>query len=96
MKKDTEIRALSMRVSNTFEELKREATYIMIKPDGVQRGLVGEICERFEAKGFKLIGMKMVTAPRRLLETHYEDLKSKPFFPGLVKYMQMGPVVCMV
>lgn len=96
LKKDAEIRSLTMRVSQQSTELKRECTYIMVKPDGVQRGLVGQICERFEAKGFKLVGLKMVTAPKRLLEAHYADLKSKPFFPGLVSYMQMGPVVSMV
>lgn len=94
--KDAEIRKLTMRVSNAPSDLKRELTYIMVKPDGVQRGLVGEICQRFEAKGFKLVGMKMMQAPRKMLEQHYSDLKSKPFFPGLVEYMQMGPVVAMV
>jgi nucleoside-diphosphate kinase len=94
--KDAEIRRLSMRVSNTPADLKRELTYVMIKPDGVQRGLVGEICARFESKGFKLVGMKMLQAPRKMLEQHYADLKGKPFFPGLVEYMQLGPVVAMV
>ena len=85
-----------MRVSNVPADLKREVTYVMVKPDGVQRGMVGEICARFEAKGFKLVGMKMMQAPRKMLEQHYGDLKTKPFFPGLVEYMQMGPVVAMV
>eukprot|EP00286_Rhodomonas_abbreviata_P013577 CAMPEP_0181326050 /NCGR_PEP_ID=MMETSP1101-20121128/21273_1 /TAXON_ID=46948 /ORGANISM="Rhodomonas abbreviata, Strain Caron Lab Isolate" /LENGTH=152 /DNA_ID=CAMNT_0023434441 /DNA_START=18 /DNA_END=476 /DNA_ORIENTATION=+ len=74
----------------------REQTYIMIKPDGVQRGLVGKIVERFEKKGFKLVAMKLITPTRALLESHYEDLKALPFFPGMIDYMQMGPVVCMV
>ena len=94
--KDAEIRKLTMRVSNAPADLKREVTYVMIKPDGVQRALVGDICARLEAKGFKLVGMKMLQAPRKMLETHYSDLKGKPFFPGLVEYMQMGPVVAMV
>lgn len=85
-----------MRVSNDASELKREVTYIMIKPDGVQRGLIGEIVERFENKGFKLVAMKMLQAPRKYLENHYADLKGKAFFPGLIEYMQMGPVVAMV
>ena len=85
-----------MRISNAPADLKREVTYVMIKPDGVQRALVGEICARFEAKGFKLVGMKMLQAPRKMLEAHYSDLKGKPFFPGLVEYMQLGPVVAMV
>eukprot|EP00732_Lithocolla_globosa_P001197 Lithocolla_globosa_v1_NODE_557_length_3753_cov_135.321796.p3 type:complete len:157 gc:universal NODE_557_length_3753_cov_135.321796:2897-3367(+) len=73
-----------------------ERTYIMIKPDGVQRGLVGEIIKRFEAKGFQLSALKMTNAPRTLLEQHYADLKERKFFPGLINYMASGPVVCMV
>ena len=68
----------------------------MIKPDGVQRGLVGEIISRFERKGLKLIAMKMLSPSKSLLETHYEDLKEKKFFPGLINYMSSGPVVAMV
>jgi len=68
----------------------------MIKPDGVQRGLVGEIISRFEKKGFHLAGLKLMTPTRELLETHYEDLSSKPFFPSLIEYMMSGPVCCMV
>jgi nucleoside-diphosphate kinase len=68
----------------------------MIKPDGVQRGLVGEIISRFERKGLKLIAMKMLSPSKELLETHYEDLKDKKFFPGLINYMSSGPVVAMV
>ena len=68
----------------------------VIKPDGVQRGLVGKIIDRFEKKGFKLVALKLMTPTKELLENHYEDLKPKPFFPGLIKYMMMGPVVCMV
>jgi nucleoside-diphosphate kinase len=73
-----------------------ERTYIMVKPDGVQRGLVGEIIKRFEQKGFKLAGLKMVHASREHMEKHYEDLKDKKFFPGLISYMISGPVVGMV
>ncbi|KAJ3075652.1 nucleoside diphosphate kinase [Podochytrium sp. JEL0797] len=73
-----------------------ERTYIMIKPDGVQRGLVGEIIKRFEAKGFKLVALKMVSPGKAHLELHYADLKEKKFFPGLVEYMASGPVVAMV
>eukprot|EP00501_MAST-03F_sp_TOSAG23-6_P000797 GSMAST32.ASY1.ANO1.827.1 assembled CDS len=68
----------------------------MIKPDGVQRGLVGEIVTRFEEKGFKLVAFKMMKASRQLLEKHYSDLKGKKFFSGLITYMLSGPVVCMV
>ena len=68
----------------------------MIKPDGVQRGLVGEIIKRFEAKGFKLIAMKMATPGKAHMEEHYKDLAGKKFFPGLIAYMTSGPVVAMV
>ncbi|XP_043204734.1 nucleoside diphosphate kinase B-like [Amphibalanus amphitrite] len=73
-----------------------ERTFIMIKPDGVQRGLVGEIIKRFEQKGFKLVAMKFMQASVDHLKVHYEDLSSKPFFNGLVQYMASGPVVPMV
>ncbi|KAF8507312.1 nucleoside diphosphate kinase [Hysterangium stoloniferum] len=73
-----------------------ERTYIMIKPDGVQRGLVGNIITRFEQRGFKLIAMKLVHATPDHLEKHYADLKGKGFFPGLIKYMASGPVIAMV
>ncbi|KAL6174999.1 hypothetical protein ACLB2K_051642 [Fragaria x ananassa] len=72
-----------------------EETYIMVKPDGVQRGLVGEIISRFEKKGFKLTGLKLFQCPRDLAEEHYKDLKSKSFFPKLIEYIVSGPVVCM-
>ena len=73
-----------------------EKTYIMVKPDGVQRGLVGEIIRRFEVKGYKLIGLKMQTPPKEHLEKHYADLAGKAFFPGLISYMTSGPVVVQV
>merc|ERR1712113_102649 len=73
-----------------------ERTFIMIKPDGVQRGLCGDIIKRFEQKGFKLVAMKFMQASEDHLKKHYADLSSKPFFPGLVKYMSSGPVVPMV
>uniref|UniRef100_A0A3B3I0W5 Nucleoside diphosphate kinase n=1 Tax=Oryzias latipes TaxID=8090 RepID=A0A3B3I0W5_ORYLA len=74
----------------------QERTFIAIKPDGVQRGIIGEIIKRFEMKGFKLVGMKMVQASEDLLMKHYIDLKDRPFFPTLVNYMSSGPVVAMV
>jgi nucleoside-diphosphate kinase len=73
-----------------------ERTYIMVKPDGVQRGLVGEIIKRFEQKGFKLVALKLVQPSKSHMETHYEDLKEKKFFPGLIAYMTSGPVCAMV
>jgi nucleoside-diphosphate kinase len=79
-----------------MENKRLERTYIMLKPDGVQRGVVGESISRFEKKGFKLIALKMYTPSKELLEEHYKELKEKPFFPKLMSYMLMGPVVCMV
>ncbi|KIJ17338.1 hypothetical protein PAXINDRAFT_168030 [Paxillus involutus ATCC 200175] len=73
-----------------------ERTYIMLKPDGVDRGLIGEILARFEKRGFKLIAAKLALPSKEHLEKHYADLKDKPFFPGMIKYMQSGPVFCMV
>merc|ERR1711974_438108 len=80
---------------NKAHNMTTERSYIMIKPDGVQRGLVGEIIKRFEAKGFKLVGLRMTQPSKELLEKHYADLKDRPFFPTLLKYMLSGPVVCM-
>jgi len=74
----------------------QERTFIMIKPDGVHRGIVGEIIKRFEQKGYKLVAMKFMQASVEHLEKHYADLSKKPFFAGLVKYMASGPVVAMV
>eukprot|EP00354_Favella_ehrenbergii_P003287 CAMPEP_0170462658 /NCGR_PEP_ID=MMETSP0123-20130129/8082_1 /TAXON_ID=182087 /ORGANISM="Favella ehrenbergii, Strain Fehren 1" /LENGTH=143 /DNA_ID=CAMNT_0010727935 /DNA_START=54 /DNA_END=485 /DNA_ORIENTATION=- len=68
----------------------------MIKPDGVQRGLVGQIISRFEQKGFKLCAMKLTAPGRAHMEQHYADLSSKGFFAGLVEYMTSGPVCAMV
>jgi nucleoside-diphosphate kinase len=68
----------------------------MIKPDGVQRGVVGNIINRFEQKGFQLKAMKLVTPTKAILEEHYRDLTAKPFFPSLLSYMLSGPVVSMV
>jgi len=74
----------------------KERTFIAIKPDGVQRGLIGKICRRFEERGFKLVALKMCAPGRAHMEKHYADLKKKPFFKDLVDYMVSGPVVCMV
>ncbi|EFN57706.1 hypothetical protein CHLNCDRAFT_30376 [Chlorella variabilis] len=70
-----------------------ERTYIMIKPDGVQRNLIAPILERFLAKGYILRGLKFLTVSKSLAETHYADLSSKPFFGALVEYITSGPVV---
>ncbi|KAL8975265.1 MAG: hypothetical protein Q9197_000521 [Variospora fuerteventurae] len=73
-----------------------ERTFIAIKPDGVQRGLVGDIISKFEKRGYKLAAIKMVTPSKEHLEEHYKDLSDKPFFKGLVTYMLSGPIVAMV
>ncbi|ABB15304.1 nucleoside-diphosphate kinase [Carboxydothermus hydrogenoformans] len=73
-----------------------ERTFIMVKPDGVQRGLVGEIISRFEKRGFKLVGLKLMQISRELAETHYGEHKGKPFFEGLLNFITSGPVVAMV
>ncbi len=73
-----------------------ESTYIMVKPDGVQRGLVGEVIRRFERKGYALTGLKMCVCDKLRAEEHYKELAGKPFFPKLVDYICSGPVVCMV
>mmetsp|Transcript_6922 Transcript_6922/g.28188 ORF Transcript_6922/g.28188 Transcript_6922/m.28188 type:complete len:231 (-) Transcript_6922:94-786(-) len=73
-----------------------ERTYIMIKPDGVQRGYMGEIISRFEKKGMVCKGLKTFMTPREVAEEHYKDLSSKPFFGDLCDYICSGPVVCMV
>ncbi|XP_036408991.1 nucleoside diphosphate kinase-like [Megalops cyprinoides] len=74
----------------------RERTLIAVKPDGVQRRLVGQIMQRFEQRGFKLVGLKMLKASDELLSQHYHDLNKKPFYPNLLRYMSSGPVVAMV
>jgi nucleoside-diphosphate kinase len=73
-----------------------ERTFVMIKPDGVQRGLVGEIVRRFEARGLKIVGMKMLQMSNDFAKKHYEVHIGKPFFDGLLKYITSGPVVAMV
>ncbi|AHB87529.1 nucleoside diphosphate kinase Ndk [Thermosynechococcus sp. NK55a] len=73
-----------------------ERTFLAIKPDGVQRGLVGTIIQRFEQKGYTLVGLKLMRVSRELAEQHYGEHKDKPFFPGLVNFITSGPVVAMV
>lgn len=73
-----------------------ERTFIAIKPDGVQRGLVGEVISRFEKKGYKLVAMKLIWPTKEKAESHYDDLKARPFFAGLVNYFSSGPIIAMV
>lgn len=75
---------------------KTERSYIMLKPDAIQRGLVGEIIQRFEKRGFKLVALKMVTPSLDMAKRHYYDLAERPFFPTLCKFLSSGPVVAMV
>jgi nucleoside-diphosphate kinase len=73
-----------------------ERTFIAIKPDGVQRALVSTILKRFEDKGFKLVGLKLMQVSQELAQTHYGEHKGKPFFNGLVGFITSGPVVAFV
>lgn len=73
-----------------------EKTFIMVKPDGVQRGLIGEIVNRFERKGFQLVAAKLMTIPKELAEKHYEEHRTKPFFGELVQFITSSPVFAMV
>ena len=73
-----------------------ERTFLAIKPDGVQRGLVGEIIRRFENKGFTLVGLKFTKVSRELAQQHYDVHKERPFFGNLVEFITSGPVVAMV
>ena len=73
-----------------------EQTLVLVKPDGVQRGLVGEIITRLERRGLKLIGMKFMQVSRELASTHYEAHVGKPFYEGLVNYITSSPIVAMV
>ena len=72
-----------------------ETTYVMVKPDGVQRGLIGEIIGRFEKKGLKLVGLKSVVPSKETAESHYAVHSERPFYPGLIEFVTSGPVVCM-
>lgn len=73
-----------------------ERSLIIIKPDAIQRSIVGEIITRFERKGLKIIGMKMMHLGDALVEDHYSHIKDKPFFPRIKKFMTSSPVVVMV
>jgi len=73
-----------------------ERTFVLLKPDAVQRGLVGRIVARFEARGLKLLGMKLLTVPRTLAETYYAEHRGKAFFEPLMAYITSGPVVAIV
>ena len=73
-----------------------ERSFVMVKPDGVQRGLIGEIVERFEKKGFKLVGAKLMQVSQELAQQHYAEHKERPFFGELVGFITSSPVFAMV
>lgn len=76
--------------------LAEERTFVAVKPDGVERGLIGEVISRFERKGFKILAMKLLQVSDKQAEAHYAEHKGKPFYPRLIKYIQSGPIVAMV
>jgi len=88
--------AVYMLQDPSAEAAELERTFIAIKPDGVQRGLISEIVSRFERKGYKLVAIKLVVPSKQFAEQHYEDLKERPFFNGLCEFLSSGPVLAMV
>lgn len=76
--------------------MSSEKTLILVKPDGVRRGLVGEVISRVEKKGYSVTALRMLQADRALLEKHYEEHKGKPFYEPLLEFMTSGPIVAMV
>ncbi|KRW90928.1 nucleoside diphosphate kinase [Alicyclobacillus tengchongensis] len=73
-----------------------EKTFVMVKPDGVQRGLIGEVLARFERKGLKLVAAKLMSVPQSLAEQHYAEHRERPFFGELVSFITSSPVFAMV
>ena len=76
--------------------MSTEKTLVLVKPDGVARGLVGDVIARIEAKGYKISALRMLQADRALLEKHYAEHQDKPFFEPLVEFMMSGPIVAIV
>lgn len=81
---------------NRLHLVSLEKTLILVKPDGVARGLVGEVIARIEAKGYKISALRMLQADRSLLEKHYAEHQGKPFFEPLLEFMLSGPIVAIV
>ncbi|NBP22350.1 MAG: nucleoside-diphosphate kinase [Actinobacteria bacterium] len=73
-----------------------ERTLILVKPDGVRRGLVGEVISRIESKGYKIAALRMLTADKDLLANHYLEHQGKPFYEPLIEFMSSGPIVAMI
>ncbi len=72
-----------------------EKSLVLIKPDSIQRGLIGEVLHRFERKGLKVVGMKMMSLDEAVLRDHYAHIAEKPFFPGVSSFMQSSPVIAL-
>jgi nucleoside-diphosphate kinase len=87
---------MNVYIKGVSEKMAVEQTFLMVKPDGVQRGLIGEIVSRFEKKGFKLVNAKLMQVSRELAEKHYAELSDKPFFGELVDFITSSPVFAMV
>src|SRR5574344_710099 len=79
-----------------MEEIRMERTFVAIKPDGVKRGLIGNIIRRIEHKGYKIVGLKMLQPTLEIAEQHYAEHKGKPFYQSLIDYITSGPIVAMV
>lgn len=75
---------------------EEQRTFVAIKPDGVKRGIIGQVIDRFEKKGFKIVAMKLLQVTPELAEKHYEEHKGKSFYNRLVHYITSGPIVAMV
>jgi nucleoside-diphosphate kinase len=73
--------------------MAKERTLVIVKPDGVQRGLIGPIFSRLEARGLKIVGLKLVQVSQELAARHYAEHEGKPFYPGLLQYITSGPVI---
>lgn len=73
-----------------------ERTLILVKPDGVQRNLSGAIIDRFERRGLKIVGLKLINVPKSVAEEHYAEHQGKGFYPGLISFITSGPVIAMV
>lgn len=76
--------------------MANERTYIMLKPDCIKRGLMGEVISRIEKKGYRIIDVKMMNLDEKILREHYAHIADKPFFPEIVSYMTSGPVLGMI
>ena len=86
----------TLKTPNRLHPVSIEKTLVLVKPDGVARGLVGEVIARIEKKGYAISAMRMLRADREILEKHYAEHQGKPFFEPLVEFMMSGPIVALV